>query len=121
MIAQLSETVFSEELYSIGKKTFVVTSDPWDQIAEVDKTLLQKILQAVGLSIDAVVVVGEHDLVPDTIRTRAGRLIYFGGNATQQALFEVTAIHGVPGLYSPPLKQLQADGAGKQRLWAGLK
>src|SRR5689334_4792261 len=121
MNSQLAASVFTEELYRIDKKTFVVTTEPWDAVAESEKLLLQKILQAVGLSLEAVVITHQPALDVSVIQSRAARIIYFGAAVSGVNPFEPTTIDGVPAIVSLPLNQLQTDAASKQKLWTGLK
>ena len=121
MISQIASTLFTEELYDIKKKTVVITSDPWEKISELDRVLLQKILQAVGLSIDAVQLVHQPVLSIEAIRANAVRVIYFGPGVKGLPQFEATQIDDVPVILSPPLGELQSDSAVKQKLWTALK
>jgi hypothetical protein len=121
MISEIAGTLFTEEVYQIGKKTVVIISDPWDSIGDSDRSLLQKILQAVGLSTDAVTIVYQPTLDLSSIRENASRVIYFGTPVSGLTPFEPSKIDDLPLICSPSLEQLQADASSKQKLWAGLK
>jgi DNA polymerase III psi subunit len=121
MISEIAGTLFTEEVYRIGKKTIVITSDPWDRISDSDRSLLQKILQAVGLSTDAVTIVHQPTLALDSIRENASRVIYFGSAVSGLMHFEPSKVDDLSVISSPSLEQLQVDASSKQKLWAGLK
>jgi DNA polymerase III psi subunit len=115
-----AEALFTEELYNIDARTVVVTSVPWQNITSEGKTLLEKILQAVRLSTDAITIVQQPILNIAAIRSRASRVIYFGPG-TEAPLYEVSQVEGVSLIISAPLDQLHTDPVAKQKLWAGLK
>jgi DNA polymerase III psi subunit len=121
MISEIASILFTEEVYRIGKKTIVITSDPWDRISDSDRSLLQKILQAVGLSTDAVTIVHQPTLALDSIRENASRVIYFGSAVSGLTHFEPSKVDDLSVISSPSLEQLQVDASSKQKLWAGLK
>lgn len=121
MISQIAATLFTEEVYQIGKKTMVITSDPWERISEADRALLQKILQAVGLSTASVTIVHQPVLDVSSIRENASRVIYFGNSVSGLVPFEPSSVDDLPVICSPSLEQLQGDASSKQKLWAGLK
>lgn len=121
MISQIAGTLYTEEVYRIGKKTTVIISDPWDKISDADRALLQKILHAVGLSIDAVTIVHQPTLSIKSVRENALMVIYFGDSVDGVTPFEPSSIDDLPVLCSPSLEKLQADATSKQKLWAGLK
>lgn len=97
---------YSEELYLIKEKTTVIISEPWEQIPDADRQLLQKILQSVKLSLASV------RIIQQVKPASSGRYIVFGAP-------EVRTEGAV--VYAPSLSRLQADPAGKQKLWIALK
>jgi DNA polymerase III psi subunit len=115
-----AEVLFTEELYQFESRTVVVVSEPWELISADDRELLQKILQAVRLSTDAVTIVQRPVLDIKEIRPQPLRVIHFGAGA-DRPLYEPTTIDGVPVVLSVPLDQLHADATAKQKLWTGLK
>jgi DNA polymerase III psi subunit len=106
MIDQL--TTYSEELYQIKEKTTVVLTEPWEQVGEADRQLLQKILQSIRLNLASVRIVHQSTLKFNN----EGRTIYFGAGEVKGEGLLVQA---------PKLSQLQNDPAGKQKLWVELK
>ena len=115
-----SEILFSEELYLIEGKTVVVMAEPWEKIGAEGRALLQKILQAVGLSMEAVTILHQPLLQVKSIGSRPRRVIYFG-SGTDGPLYEPSRVDDVSVILSASLDQLQSDAAAKQKLWAGLK
>lgn len=103
------QTTYTEEVYLIREKTTVILSDPWENIPEADRQLLQKILQSVRLSLASVRVL--YQPKPD-FGDLNSRVIYFGAN-------EIKTEGNV--VQAPSLSQLQNDPAGKQKLWVSLK
>lgn len=97
---------YNEELYLIKEKTTVVTSQPWAEIPEADRQLLQKILQSVRLNLAAVTILDQSQ------PAISGKVIFFGAPEVKT---EGSAVH------APSLSQLQNDPAGKQKLWVALK
>ena len=121
MIGEVASSLFHEELYTIRKKTVVVISESWENIADAERVLLQKILGAVGLTIEAVTIIQQTALSIESIRHNAARVIYFGTNAIGIPTLEATRIDDLPVIVSPTLEQLQTDASAKQKLWTGLK
>lgn len=99
-------TTYNEELYLIKDKATVILSEPWEKITEADRQLLQKILQSVRLNLASVRIL--HQAKPDV----TGRAIFFGASEVRS---EGSLVH------APSLSMLQADTAGKQKLWVALK
>jgi hypothetical protein len=99
------QTAFNEEIYLIRDKKTIVLSEPWETVSEADRQLLQKILQAVRLSIASVKVLHQPKPTQDAI-------LYFGAPEVKTEGDTV---------FAPPLSQLQNDAAGKQKLWTALK
>src|SRR5690242_1307978 len=96
------QSTFDEEIYLVKDKITVVLSEPWEQIAETDRQLLQKILQSVKLNLATVRII--HQSTPPTLPTRG---IFFGAADIKT---EGLIVH------APRLSQLQNDPAGKQKL-----
>jgi DNA polymerase III psi subunit len=103
------QSTFNEELYLIREKVTVVLSDPWEQIGEPDRQLLQKILQSVKLNLASVRIVHQSKLDASGMNSR---VIYFGAAEIKTEGMVVQA---------PRLSQLQSDASGKQKLWVALK
>lgn len=107
MIDQAS--TFNEEIYLLKEKVTVILSEPWEQIGEADRQLLQKILQSVRLNLASVRILNQSQ--PDASQVNS-RTIYFG---SPEVKTDGMVVH------APRLSQLQTDPAGKQKLWVALK
>jgi DNA polymerase III psi subunit len=103
------QSTFNEELYLIKEKVAIILSDPWEQIAEPDRQLLQKILQSVKLNLASVRILHQPKLDVSGVNSR---VIYFGASDIRTEGMVVQA---------PRLSQLQSDASGKQKLWVALK
>jgi DNA polymerase III psi subunit len=120
MITAVTAVLFTEEIYRIDNNTVVVSSQPWEHIGEGARALLQKILQAVGLSTDSVTIIHQSTLDINTMPSRPSRVIFFG-SAPGITPFEPFKLDAVQAINAPPLEMLLSDAAAKQKLWAGLK
>jgi DNA polymerase III psi subunit len=120
MTNEIAEVLFTEELYHIQGKTIVVSSDPWDKVSEGSRALLQKILQAVGLSIESVTIIHQASLDVTRIAGPPSRVIFFG-IAEGRNSYEPFSLGPAQVISAPPLDQLLNDSSAKQKLWAGLK
>ncbi|HMJ68032.1 MAG TPA: hypothetical protein VK508_04020 [Cyclobacteriaceae bacterium] len=114
------QTAYSEEIYSIKEKTTVILSKPWGEITEGDKQQLQKILQAVRLSIASVRIAHQSVLDLTRLKPVPARVIYFGDPVPGLAQFECIQATGTVVL-APHLDLLPADDAGRKKLWIALK
>ena len=114
------ESTFQEELYLIPDRTTIILSKPWSSVAEPDRQLLQKILQAARISLAAVRIVHQSRLNLAALDPKPGRAIYFGDAVPGLAMFECLRTEGTIVL-APHLDSLQNDPAGKQKLWVALK
>lgn len=120
MIDRVSGFIFTEEIYLI-RKTTLIFSEPWEQIADTDKVLLEKILQAVKLSLQDVAVVHQAVLNLGSLAIPPRKVIYFGTPVTGLTQFEVLVVNGMSVVISPPLSTLHNDAASKGKLWSALK
>jgi DNA polymerase III psi subunit len=120
MIGNVSDVIFTEELYLI-RRTTLIFSQPVDTISEQDRTLLDKILQAVKLSFHDVTVVHQSTLDLGALAMRPKRVIYFGTPVTGLSPFEVISVDGSSIVLAPALSALHNDPASKQKLWIALR
>lgn len=120
MIERVAGLIYTEEIYLITKTT-VVLNQPWDNVAAADKTLLEKILSAVKLTLNDVDILHQSVLDLGALPTRPRRLIYFGGAVTGLSSLEVIDAAGSSVIIAPSLNELQSDDAAKKKLWGALK
>lgn len=114
------QTAYTEEIYKIREKTTVILSKPWNEITEADRQQLQKILQAVRLSIAAVRILHQSALDLARLKPLPARMIYFGDPVPGLSQFECITTEGTIVL-APHLHLLPADDAGRKKLWLALK
>lgn len=114
------QTAYSEEIYTIREKTTVILSKPWSELEEVERQLLQKILQSVKLNLAGVRIIHQPRLDLTKLTPQPSRMIFFGDPVAGLNQFECIQTQGTIVL-SPPLSLLQNDTAGKQKLWVALK
>jgi hypothetical protein len=114
------QTVYGEEIYTIREKTTVILSKPWSEHTEADRQQLQKILQAVRLSIAAVRIIHQPALDLAQLKPAPARMIYFGDPVPGLTQFECITTEGTIVL-APHLHLLPADDAGRKKLWLALK
>lgn len=116
----IRESNFESELYSVPSKVLVVIDRPWKSIGPEERTLLQKILAAIQLNINGVIVVQENQL-NITLISPGQRVISFGWNPEKLPLFEQQAFGAGWIVFSESLDQLNQRDESKKRLWQGLK
>jgi DNA polymerase III psi subunit len=120
MIEKVAHLIFTEEVYQV-RGTVLVFSDPWKSIGDTDRALLDKILQAVKLTIHDVAIVHQPALDLGALTPRPRRVVYFGDGVKGLTPFEVIEAEGTSLIISTTLSQLQTDTASKAKLWSALK
>jgi DNA polymerase III psi subunit len=120
MIDRVANVIYNEEIYLI-RKTTLIFSEPWEQVAEADKALLEKILQAVKLSLHDVAIVHQQVLDLGALSIQPRKAIYFGKPVNGLVPFEVLVVNGMSLVICPPLSTLHEDSASKGKLWTALK
>jgi hypothetical protein len=114
------QTAYTEELYAIKEKTTVILSKPWSEISDTDRQQLQKILQAVRLSIASVRIIHQPALDLNRLSPVPAKMIYFGEPVAGLTQFECIQTNGTIVL-APHLHLLPADDSGRKKLWIALK
>ena len=120
MIEKVAHLIYTEEVYLI-RGTTLIFSEPWENIAGSDRALLEKILQAVKLTIQDVAIVHQPTLDLGALTPRPRRTIYFGKSVSGLTPFEVIEVDGSSLIISSELSQLQNDPAAKGKLWSALR
>lgn len=113
-------TAYSEEIYDVKEKTTVILSKPWNDLGDAEKQQLQKILQAVKLTVASVRIIHQPTLDLGCLNPPPARIIYFGDAVPGLAQFECITTKGTIVL-APHLHLLPADDASRKRLWIALK
>lgn len=117
----VTKTIFEESLYMLPEKTWVILSKPWKEISADERTLLQKILSAVGKSIDSVVIKYQPALNLGEWPNTPSKVLYFGDAAKGLSQNEVITVEDSSVIITSSLTELQGDAAAKQKLWQALK
>ena len=113
---------FQEELYVTPARTVVALPNPWNEIRESEKLLLDKILGLAQLSLNHVKVVVTSK--PDVVKweERPSRVIAFGLDAPGLSQNEVLEIQGIKLIVTSGLAELEnADKGTKKKLAEALK
>jgi DNA polymerase III psi subunit len=114
------ESTYQEEVYLIHPQVVVVIPVEWAAVKEDEKVLLSKILSAVKLSLDSVVIWQQPHLDLSTWAEKPKKVLCFSA-AEGLPKFEVLPAQGTLVLASLPLQELLKDDEAKKKLWAGLK
>ncbi len=114
------DSTYSEELYSIPDKTTLIFTKPWAEIKDPEREMLSKMLKAARTSLAAVRIIHQEKLNLGGLNPRPARVMYFGEPVTGLAYYECIRSEGTIVL-APQPDVLNADPAGKQKLWVALK
>jgi hypothetical protein len=102
-------------------KTTVILSQSWSSIAEPERLLLEKILGAVRLSLDAVRVLHQPAFDMSALSPLPSKLMYFGPAVNGLAQYEVIQTDQSSVVMAGGLSELQPDAAAKKKLWESLR
>jgi len=114
------QTAYNEEIYLVKDRPTVILSKEWSEVSEPEKEQLQKILQALRLSLASVRIIHQPKLDLNQLSPQPARMIYFGEPVTGLNLYEPIKTEGTVVL-APHLSLLIGDATGKQKLWIALK
>lgn len=114
------EATYPEDLYLIAPKVTVVLPVPWAEVKEEEKALLSKILTAVKLSLDAVIIRQQPKFDLSTWAEKPAKVLCF---ATADGLpkFEVLPAQNTMVVVSLPLPELMTNDEAKKKLWGALR
>ena len=121
MDSVLFESIFSEQLYTIGQPPVVLVTQPWNSITTEERTLLSKILAALKLSLDSVSIKNQPSLDLSQWIQKPRHLIYFGEAVKALPQYEVVEANGVSIVISESLKDLLSNESSRKKLWQALK
>lgn len=121
MNAPLTNYLFQEELYSFTSPLVVLIARPWSSLNEDELVLLNKIINSVGLSVNAVQILERTSASLSSLRAYApARVLVFGNAVTDDlALYKGTAAQGFTVIRADDLSQL--DDQKKKNLWLALR
>jgi hypothetical protein len=115
------EFLYQEDLYQLNDSILILVDKPWEEIAEEDKTLLNKILGAVKLTMDKVQVLHRTNISLQEVMTfQPSKIISFGTKLQEINEFYTVVNHqGISFISSEALSSL--TDISKKSLWAALK
>lgn len=113
-------STYTEDLYLMQPKVAVVIPVAWEKVKEDERILLSKILNAVKLSLDSVVIRQQPNLDLSTWQEKPSRVLCFS-QANGLPKFEMLPAQGTSIIVSLPLSELLTNDEAKKKLWAGLK
>ena len=113
--------IYTEEVYIIPPLVTVVIGEPWNQIPEEHRQLLNKILQAVRQSLESIRVIHQPEFNASAWSERPARVVSFTKPPKGLLLYEVIQTGETEVVFSDPLSQLISDDGAKRKLWSALK
>jgi DNA polymerase III psi subunit len=114
------EATYPEDLYLIAPKVTVVLPVPWAEVKEEEKALLAKILTAVKLSLDAVVIRHQPKFDLSVWAEKPSKVLCFA-QADGLPKFEVLPAQNTSVVVSLPLPELMTNDDAKKKLWGALR
>ncbi len=120
MIQPVFEATYSEDLYRIEPKVTVVIPVPWTEMKEQEQALLAKILAAVKLSLDAVVIRHQPRFDLSAWAEKPAKVLCFA-QTDELPKFEVLRAQNTAVVVSFPLPELMTDDDAKKKLWGALR
>jgi hypothetical protein len=120
MMQTVFEATYPEDLYLISPKVTVVLPMPWAEVKEDEKALLIKILTAVKLSLDAVVIRHQPRFDLSVWAEKPAKVLCFT-QADGLAKNELVMAGPTSVIVSLPLAELVKEDEGKKKLWGALK
>jgi DNA polymerase III psi subunit len=114
------EATYLEDLYRVAPKVTVVVPVPWAEVKEEEKVLLSKILTAVKLSLDAVVIWQQPKFDLSAWAEKPAKVLCFAP-ADGLPKLEVLPAQSTLVVVSLPLAELMKNDEAKKKLWGALK
>ena len=113
--------IYTEEVYLIPPPVSVVIGEPWGQLPDEQRQLLNKILQAVRQSLESVKIIYQPEYNAMEWNERPVRIVSFTKPPKGLTLYEVIQTGETAVVFSDPLSQLITDDVAKRKLWSALK
>jgi DNA polymerase III psi subunit len=114
-------TTYQEEIFQIKEKPIVVINESWDQLGSKERELLTKIISALKISIDAIMVVSQPSLQITSYYNKTRKLIYFGELPAGVLHYELLESGDLSFICSESLTQLIDNEPSRKQLWQGLR
>jgi hypothetical protein len=123
----LFDSLFTEELYLLPSRVWIVITKPWNDLTTNEKEQLTKITDALRLRInrtlnlEAFTVIHMPSFDLSQRQDRPERLIYFGPTVSGLQQYELIEAGGVLMVLAEGLFELTADESSRSKLWTALK
>ncbi len=114
------EATYPEDLYLIAPKVTVVVPVPWAEVTEEEKALLSKILMAVKLNLEAVVIRHQPKFDLSTWEEKPTKVLCFAP-AEGLPQFELLPAQNTLVVVSLPIPELMTNDEAKKKLWGALR
>lgn len=121
MNSVLFESIFTEQLYNSAYTATVIISNPWSAVGADERALLSKILSAVRLTIDSVIIKHQVNFDLSEMKINSSKVIYFGNAVNGLPIYENINANGLSIVMSQNLTELLTNDDAKKRLWLALK
>ncbi len=121
MTTSLLQHLYQEEIYRIDPKFLVVIDKPWSEVSGDEKTLLEKILKALKLSLASVQILTASEFSTADFKAYAPSFILAFGSKLRdsETMYSEVKVSGISIVVADALDQL--DEAKKRTLWLTLR
>ncbi len=116
-----TQFIYTEELYKIPGPVIILIPSPWEEVAEDDRLLLNKILGSVKLSLSGVQIIHQQKVAIQALKIfNPAVILSFGVPLTPGAdLYQLQSMDAITLIQSDSLSAL--TDATKKELWSALK
>jgi hypothetical protein len=111
--------LFTEEVYTIPPVILVITSRPWENLSEDERSLLAKIIGSVKVSMSSVRVIYRQATTLQELETFNSQRILIFGVSVPIAPYQLVQAQSFTVINADDLAKL--DDAKKKSLWLALK
>lgn len=114
--------LYTEEIYSVPTPVTLVLPQSWSQVSTEEKTLLAKILQGVGHSLEKVRVLHLPEFDLSSWGERPQKILSFMDPPKGLAGFEIVTAGETSVIFCGPLEKLSVTPEeNKRKLWESIK
>lgn len=119
--SEVLQHILNEEIYSIPGKIIIILPGAWSAIKRAELSLLDKILNAVKLTLNQVRVIEKTPVDLNELTVFSPTVVISFGSEINQVSkhYEILNWNGIAVLKADPLSEL--DEPRKKRLWEALR
>jgi DNA polymerase III psi subunit len=117
----LFNSIYGEEIYVVPPNLWVTLDIPWNDVTVDQRELLNKILLAIGSSIEAVRIIHQKSFDVSAWKEKPQHVLAFLVPPKGLTPYEVIQTSETTVIFSASLQQLTSDDTAKRKLWAALK